>query len=113
MCRLSSVSSVTRTSSCSTPSRRSSSQSPPPSSTRPFIFGPSKDPPATRAMRRRPYGVSPRSRGGGTSNSILNSSSVLISGMTFPPLAELHGARSGSQSVDGDDQGKDQVQLGG
>src|SRR5579883_2097724 len=44
------------------PSRRSSSQSPPGAgSTVPRISSPSKVPPVTAAMRRRPYGVSPTS----------------------------------------------------
>src|SRR4030095_7646818 len=67
-----------------------------------YICAPTKSRPPTRAIRRRPHGVSPTSRIEGTSNTILNSSSVLISGMTFPPLAELHEARSGSQSIDDD-----------
>src|SRR5438067_58517 len=78
---------VSRTSSCSTPSRRNSSQSPPPAITSPLSLGPSKLPPAMRAMRRRPYGVSPRSMIDGTSSTILNRNSVLISGIAFPPMS--------------------------
>src|SRR6478672_3961963 len=56
------VLSVMRTSSCRMPSRRNSSQSPPGAgSTVPWSSSPSKVPPVTVAMRRRPYGVSPTS----------------------------------------------------
>src|SRR5829696_1008753 len=58
----SAVLSVMRTSSCRMPSRLSSSQSPPgEGSTVPLSSSPSKVPPVTVAMRRRPYGVSPTS----------------------------------------------------
>src|SRR5918994_1268231 len=58
----SAVLSVIRTSSCRMPSRRSSSQSPPgEGNTVPLSSSPSKVPPITVAMRRRPYGVSPTS----------------------------------------------------
>src|SRR5512134_201709 len=53
---------VMRTSSCRMPSRLSSSQSPPGDGrTVPLSSSPSKVPPVTVAMRRRPYGVSPTS----------------------------------------------------